>query len=368
LDRSVVPFVLAAGFGNRLRPLTDVLPKPAVPLLGLPMVGHVLARVRRSGFDRAVLNTHHLSGPLQAEVTAWRDEHCADLQLAYSVELPDILGTGGALVAARRLIGASATAIVNGDILCDFDLPALVEHHRRSGAVATLLLAEHPDVETFGAIVADDAGRVLDLAGLASRTDDAKGGRSAAAAGRGVFSGVHIVDEAVFDFLPRSGFACIVRQGYVPMMKAGLDVRAVFHRGTWNDLGTLERYLQTHFDLLDQGFLAGSAASLVEPDGIAYGIDGAGVEYGDSSRITVEPGAVLRPPVALGAGSVVATGATLGPHAVLGTGVEIGPRSTVQRTVAWPGTRVDESARLDGGVCYLVGDETRVAGSGTDQK
>lgn len=358
---AAVPFVLAAGFGNRLRPLTDILPKPAVPLMGQPMVGHVLARLHRGGFDRAVVNAHHLSGPLRDEVTAWRDERCPDLRLDYSVEQPDILGTGGGLVAARGLIGASSAVIVNGDILCDFDLAALAEHHRRSGAAATLLLAEHPDVEKFGAIVVDDDGRVLDLAGLASRGADASGGSSGPAAGRGVFAGVHIVDEAVFDFLPPSGFACIVRQGYVPMMKAGLDVRAVFHRGTWNDLGTLERYLQTHVDLLDQGFPAGASSSLVEPDGIAFGIDPAGVEYGDPTRVTVEAGAELRPPVALGAGCVVGSGATVGPHAVLGPRVEVVPASAVARIVAWPGTRL--SSRIRDAVAYRVGDETRLTGS-----
>jgi mannose-1-phosphate guanylyltransferase len=351
----VVPFVLAAGFGNRLRPLTDVLPKPAVPLMGLPMVGHVLARLHRDGFDRAVVNAHHLPDALCDEVTTWRDRRCPDLSVEFSLEQPDILGTGGGLVAARSLIGASSAAIVNGDILCDFDLPAMVEHHRRSGAAATLLLAEHPDVETFGAIVVDDGGRVLDLAGLVSRDDDAAGGAAGSAVGRGVFAGVHIVDDVVFDFLPPSGFACIVRQGYVPMMKAGLDVRAVFHRGTWNDLGTLERYLQTHVDLLDQGFPPG-ASSLVEPDGIAFGLGPDGVQYGDPAQVTVEPGARLRPPLALAAGCVVGSGATVGPHAVLGEGVEVDGDSVVERIVAWSGARLASSARDT--VAYRVGEET----------
>lgn len=363
-ERGVIPFVLAAGFGNRLRPLTDVVPKPAVPLMGQPMVGHVLARLARAGCGRAVVNAHHLDEVLREQVTAWRDRFQPDLQLAYSIEQPEILGTGGGLVAARPLLGSSAVVMVNGDILMDFDLPALVAEHRRSSAAATLLIAEHPNVETFGAIVTDAEGRVLDLAGLASRSADAAGGVGGAEQGRGVFAGVHIVEPDVFEFLPPSGFACVVRQGYVPMMKAGLDVRAVIHRGTWNDLGTLERYLQTHADLLDQGFPGHDAAALVETGGIAYGLDPSGAEYGDRDAVALHPDAILRPPVALGANGSVAAGAVVGPHTVLGEQARVGAGAAVSRSVVWPDVAVDPGARILDAVCYRNGAGEHAAKTG----
>ncbi len=354
-DGSIVPFVLAAGFGNRLRPLTDVLPKPAVPLMGQPMVGHALARLARAGCSRAVVNAHHLDEVLVERVTAWRDRFQPDMQLDYSVEQPEILGTGGGLVAARSLLGSSSVVVVNGDILMDFDLPALLADHRRSGAAATLLIAEHPDVEKFGAIVTDGEGRVLDLAGLASRSVDAAGGVAGAEQGRGVFAGVYIVEPEVFEFLPPSGFACVVRQGHVPMMKAGLDVRAVIHRGTWNDLGTLERYLQTHADLLDHGFPGGVAGAQVETAGIAYGLDAFGVEYGDRAAVDLHGRAVLQPPVALGAGCRVDAGVVLGPHAVVGEGARVGEGAAVSRAVVWPAVSVAPGARIVEAVCYRDG-------------
>lgn len=353
------PFVLAAGFGNRLRPLTDVLPKPAVPVMGRPMVGSALARLASAGHRRVVINAHHLADGLRQEVDRWRDRGMPRLEIAYSVEQPDILGTGGGLVAARPLLGEGTSALVNGDILCDFDLPALQGAHVGWGASATLLLIEHPDVERFGAIEVDAEGRVVNLANLARRSGDVAG-EAGPPVRRGVFAGVHLVEPAVFDLLPTEGHACIVRQGYVPMMQAGMDVRAVFHEGTWNDLGTIERYLETHADLAGMPF-AEMEALLEGQHGIVFGLDGEGNEYGDRSAAEIHATAELRHPVALGRGCVIGEGAIVGPGTVLGEGVTVGRGAQLRSVVAWDGTTIEAGARLDRAVAYMDGGESRLA-------
>lgn len=338
--------VLGAGFGNRLRPLTDELPKPACPLLGVPLLGYALARLRRAGLRRVTVNAHHLADRLVTEIGAWSAVHLPDLEIRYSVEIPDILGTGGALVAARPLMGRGTVAVVNGDILCDFHLPDLLARHRGAGAAATLLLAEHPDVDRFGAVVFDGDGRVTDLAGLVSRRTDAAGGPAGAEAGRGVFSGVHLVEPGVFEHLPPEGKSCVVRQGYVPWMGAGGDVRGVLHRGQWNDLGTPARYLQTHLDLLDGGFPGEDALDLLwegaPPPGVlpVYAVDVDGVEHGDRSAVRLAAGAGIEPPVALFAGCRLGVGASVGPHAVVGEGVTVEREASLRRAVVWPGATV----------------------------
>ena len=360
MNDAVHPFVLAAGFGNRLRPLTGVLPKPAVPLMGQPMVGYALARLAQSGFQHVVLNGHHLAERLRDEVTRFRDQELPSLGLDFSIEQPEILGTGGGLVAARPMLGAGTCAFVNGDILCDFDLGELLQQHRRTGAAATLLLVEHPEVERFGAITADVDGRVLDLANLALRPAGAAGGAPGPAVRRGVFSGVHLVEPQVFDTLPTEGYACIVRQGYVPMMTAGMDVRAVFHDGTWNDLGTIERYLQTHTDLLEDGFPGGAAADLLAgSSGIAFGVDVQGVPYGDPGAVDIASTATLVHPVALGAGCVVGPGAQVGPHCVLGRDVVVGETSRLREVVVWDGAVV--GSNVCRAICFRDDGENRIA-------
>jgi len=354
----ISPLVLAAGFGNRLRPLTDVLPKPAVPLLGEPLAGYSLARLHRAGCPRAVINAHHLADRLLLEIQAWASRALPAMDLRFSVERPEILGTGGALVAARELLGDGTLAVVNGDILCDFDLPALVAAHRASGAAATLLLVDHPDVERFGAVRTDQAGRVVDLAGKAKRSGEATRA--------GVFAGVHLVEPEVFDVLPPAGPSCIVRQGYAPMMAAGRDVRGVFHPGRWNDLGTPERYLEIHGELLDDGYPGPAAMRLLwgdDPprvDGLCHGIDAAGKPWGDPAAVQVDATARLVGPLALGPGVRIGSDAVVGPRAVVGAGARIGAGARVVDSVVWPGAAIAAGAELDAAVAFRAGGRDRV--------
>lgn len=362
----ISPLVLAAGFGNRLRPLTDVLPKPAVPLLGEPLAGYSLARLFRAGCPRAVLNAHHLADRLLLEIQAWVSRALPAMDLRFSVERPEILGTGGALVAARELLGEGTLAVVNGDILCDFDLPALVAAHRASGAAATLLLVDHPDVERFGAVRTDQAGRVVDLAGKAKRRADAVGGAGGAAKSAGVFAGVHLVEPEVFDALPAAGPSCIVRQGYAPMMAAGRDVRGVFHPGRWNDLGTPERYLETHGQLLDDGYPGPAATRLLWGDdaprvaGLCSGIDAAGEPWGDADTVQIDTTARLVGPLALGPGVHIGSDAVVGPRAVVGAGARIGAGARVVDSVVWPGAAIAAGAELQAAVAFRSGGRDRV--------
>ncbi len=362
----VSPLLLGAGFGNRLRPLTEVRPKPVVPLLGEPLAGFSLARLWRAGCPTVVCNAHHLADRLAQQLQAWATRTLPELDLRFSVETPEILGTGGALVAARELLGDGTVAVVNGDILCDFDLPSLVRAHRQSGAAATLLLVEHPEVARFGAVRVDAAGRVLDLAGKATRRADAAGGAGGGEVAAGVFAGVHLVEPEVFERLPAEGASCIVRQGYAPMMAAGRDVRAVFHAGHWNDLGTPERYLASHAQLLREGYPGGGARAVLWGDGpvrgagLRHGLDAAGQPWGDPGAVRIAADASLVPPVALGAGAVVGAGATVGPDAVVGPDARVGAGARVTGSVVWDGAHVAAGAALVAAVAFRDGGRDRV--------
>ena len=367
-ETDLAVIVAGAGFGQRLRPLTDVMPKPACPLMGVPLMGYALARLHRAGVRNAVVNAHHLADVLVTEIAGWAGEHLPDLSLGFSVERPEILGTGGALVQARSLLDGDVVAVVNGDILCDFDLSALAGERARTGATASLLLAPHPDVERFGAVVVDDEGRVLDLAGLARRRSDAVGGPAGEPAGRGVFTGGHIARLApMLGQLPPSGRACVVRQGYVPLMAVGDDVRGRLHPGRWNDLGTLERYLGTHIELLDDGFPGGAARGLLwggePPAGAqpAFAIDVDGRTWGDSARVEVAAEARLIAPVVLDEGCRIEAGAQVGPHAVLGREARIGAGARITRCVVWPGASVGAHRSVEDAVVFRDGKRNRTA-------
>src|SRR5438105_5249953 len=142
--------VLCAGFGTRLRPLTDKLPKPLVPLLGVPLLRYNFALLMNAGVRSVVINTHHLGHEMEKGAVQLAGE--MGLELSVSREEKHILGTGGGVRRAHAMIGNETFFLLNGDMLFDVDLAAALEAHRKSQAVATMVLAPYPKGATYGAV------------------------------------------------------------------------------------------------------------------------------------------------------------------------------------------------------------------------
>jgi mannose-1-phosphate guanylyltransferase len=229
--------VLAAGYGTRLRPLTLERPKPAVPVLNRPLACFALDAVARAGARKAVLNTHHLGHALPALL----EPHAPPgLPLAF-VHEPELLGTGGGLRNAFPLLedDDDPILVINGDILFVPDLAAALDIHRRSGALATMVLRPDPEAARYGAIDVDASGRVRRLLGRPEVTDPLD---------RHMFTGVHVLTARAIRSLPSPG--CVVREGYRRWIDAGETVVGHVDTSPWRDLGTLDAYLGAHLEAL----------------------------------------------------------------------------------------------------------------------
>ena len=326
----VVGMVLAAGLGTRLRPLTDVLPKPAVPVAGLPLVQLAFGRLRAAGVKRVVVNTHHLAAEMSR--VAAEAALAAGVTLAVSPE-PVIAGTGGALREARALLaGAELVVLWNGDIVFDVDLVPILEAHRDSGALATMVLAPMPPGASYASVDVDPTMAVRRIAGFGP------GGEALVPLH---FTGVHVLSPGLLDHVPAHPFGCDVnRSVHVPLLASG-HVRAVMATGYWNDLGTPERYLAANLDLLAGRAEAASPgadpfAGHATPAPRVFVAEGA----------SVDPAARLAGPVLVGAGAVVEAGASVGPGAVIGAACRVGRGAVVERAVVWPGTAIARGERL----------------------
>jgi NDP-sugar pyrophosphorylase family protein len=154
--------VLAAGLGTRLRPLSDVRAKAALPVAGRPLIARILDRLGRTGIRRVVLNLHHLPESVTRIVG---DGSGFGLEVRYSWER-ELLGSGGGPARAIPLLAADRFLIVNGDTLTDIDLEALATAHRASGALVTLAVAP-ADLTRYNAVMADSSNAVV---GFARRT------------------------------------------------------------------------------------------------------------------------------------------------------------------------------------------------------
>ena len=327
--------VLAAGLGERMRPLTLLRAKPVLPVLNRPLLHWTLARLARAGVREVVVNLHHLPDTV---TTALGDGRRFGLRIRYSREHA-ILGTGGGPRAVRDFFGGEPFLLVNGDVLFDFDLKRLVARHRTSGARATLALRRYPGGYT--AVVTDRRGRILSIGG---RPRPARGTTA-------MFASVHVVDPALLDRLPE-GASDSVRDLYVPLLAEGQHLLGVRTRGAWYDFGRPSLYRDAQLRLVPG---RGRDRALVERGArVAPGVRprrsviGAGARVGRGARIersvlwdgaVVEPGARVRGTIVTSGGIVrsgeTANGVVVLPAAAVGREADAGGRVEWREEMAW---------------------------------
>lgn len=309
--------LLCAGIGKRLRPLTALLAKPAVPVLNEPLAGFALRRLAEAGVREVTVNLHHLPKTVRE---ALGDGHRYGVTLRY-VEEAVILGTGGAVRSLAAWLGeAGACVVANGDMVAEVDLAAAIAAHRASGAAATIAVEPLDPRPEFGAVWADARDR---LVGFGTR-EPWTGARPFH------FGGFHVLEPAFLEALPTSGSFCLHREGYLPFVRDGGDARVLPAARRVRDVGTMERYLALHEELLADPEAAGRLRGRALPAGgrDAATLLGAGVR--------VEAPALLE-------GVEVGADAVLGPGVVAGPGARIGRGARLARSVVWPGAAVMEA-------------------------
>lgn len=232
--------ILAAGYGERLWPLTADRGKPALPVLGKPLVGYVAEYLAQNGVSEAVVNLHHQPESVRESLG---DGSQFGLHLEYVYE-PVILGTSGGLDNAREFFQEDTFVCVNGKIITDINLQAAIETHRKQNALATLVLKRNTRRERFSIVETDD-GLVTRFAGMPQPT---KSGSVLDAPL--MFTGIHILEPRIFDYIPRGVFSDSVVHVYPPAMAKGERIAAHVADGTWRELSTLQRYLDISLYLL----------------------------------------------------------------------------------------------------------------------
>jgi NDP-sugar pyrophosphorylase family protein len=228
--------ILSAGYGTRLWPLTEDRTKPAIPILGKPLVGYVAEYLAHYGCRDIVVNLHHRPESVKASLG---DGSQFGVTLQY-VEEPEILGTSGALDNARDLLGNSTFIVINGKIITDIDLSQALETHRRSRALATLVLLPNVRRERFSIVNTAD-GYVRGFLGMpASDCQDAPV----------MFTGIQILEPGIFEYIPRGVFSHSTTDVYPRAIAEGQRIAAHVARGKWFELSTIQRYLDISLTLL----------------------------------------------------------------------------------------------------------------------
>jgi len=285
--------ILAAGLGERMRPLSAVRAKPALPVLNRPLLHRTIELLVRHGVREVVINTHHLPETIHEAIGSGRRW---GVRVSWSRETA-ILGTGGGLRQARSALGDGPVFVVNGDVVFDFDLTRLLERHRSSGALVTLGLRPNPDPSEYLPIVTGASGRVVWLPGLPSPPLSGMAR---------MFTGVQVIETRVLDRL-QPGFSDSIRDLSAPLVQAGQAVFGVPLRGAWYDLGRPALYLRAQLALL--------------------------------RREVGKRGVLVHRSARLGGGCRIE-------RSVVGARVVVGTGTRVESSVLWEGVRVGEGARV----------------------
>lgn len=268
--------ILSAGYGTRLWPLTEDRTKPAIPILGKPLVGYVAEYVAAYGFDEIVVNLHHRPESVRK---ALGDGSRFGVKLHY-VEEPEILGTSGALDNTREFFERETFLVVNGKIITDIDLQAALETHRRQNALATLVLLPNVRRERFS-IVETHEGRITRFAGMPNANDDGPAPL--------MFTGIHLMEPRILDYVPRGVFSDSVTHVYPKAMANGEVIAAHVASGRWRELSTLRRYLDISVEMLNetqQRYVAGANTVISTSANVTDSILWDGVEVQAGARLT----------------------------------------------------------------------------------
>ncbi len=305
--------LLVGGSGSRLRPLTDHLPKPMIPVMGTPLLERTCTKLRDAGVDQLVMSVCYKPGPI---VGHFGNGNSRGLTLYYVLE-DEPLGTGGALKRAQNYLPGRFIAC-NADVLCDVSFEEMLRFHEEGGADATIAATWVADPSAYGVIEHDWEGRIRKF------TEKPPPGT---AKSHYVNAGIYVFEREVLDEIERGRPVSLEREVFPRLLEQGKTMLVYRDTGYWADIGTPQSYYDAHEDIFD------GRCGVV---GCSFGEDG----------IHLDPSALLPPPSYLegplhvGRGVRMGTGCKIGPGVVLGDGAVVGAECVLRDCNVWPGTHI----------------------------
>jgi len=222
-------FILAAGLGTRLRPFTDHIPKPLIPVLNIPTLFYTFFLLMQAGIREVICNIHYQADEIKNVI---KSSNLKGLDISFSEE-PVILGTGGGLKKCEQLLQEEEFLLVNSDIIADIDFRSLIQHHKNSGKPGTLTLYETPEAATIGSIGVED-GLIKDF----------KNQRHTGLVSSLIYTGAAVLSPQIFRFL-KTEYSGIVDTGFTGLIDNG-GLSYYQHKKLWMDIGTMQSYWQAN--------------------------------------------------------------------------------------------------------------------------
>lgn len=297
--------IMAAGVGSRLMPLTSEIPKPMIPVANRPLMAGIVELLREHGFNDIIANLHYHADVIE---DYFGDGSRFKVSLQYSRE-EELMGTAGGVKKCAWFLDQTFV-VMSGDALTDIDLTALLEEHRKKGALATIAIKKVDDVERFGIVIADEEGRIRSFQEKPKREE---------ALSNYANTGIYIFEPEIFDYIPPDEFYDFGKQVFPHLVKIGAPFYAALTDAYWCDVGNIHTYHQANVDVLLGKVKSKMEGSLVK---------------GENYCLLV------------GEDAVVDEEARIIGYNVVGKGCSIGAGTVLHNAVVWEGNRVDKNTVL----------------------
>ncbi len=294
-------FILAAGKGTRLRPFTDILPKPLIPVMNRPVMASIMSLCKTHGFTDFIANLCYKGEQIEQ---AFGDGDKLGVNLQYSWE-EQLLGTAGGVRRQAGFLKGGTFVIVSGDVVTDVDLSQMLAFHRSRGALITMAVKEVDDPSRFGIVVTEETGRILSFQEKPSPGKEKS---------RLANTGIYILEPEALNYIPAGEVFDFGHDLFPKLLAMGAPIYAMRTDAYWSDVGTLPQYLATHWDLLEQ------------PDLLQERI---------GKDTTIEPGAVVSDRALIGSNCHIQSGAVVTGLSCISDGTILTADARVANSVIW---------------------------------
>ncbi len=333
--------ILAAGYGTRLEPLTLAVPKPMVPVVNFPTMQHNLELLKKHGFDNIIANIHYY--PEQIE-NYFGDGNAFGVNLSYSFE-EELLGTAGGVKRMAEIAGITETFVVlSSDALTGINLKRMLDYHKEKRALATIALARVADVREFGVVIQDEGGRIT---GFQEKP------LPAVALSDLANTGIYVFEPDILKMIP-DGFYDFGKQLFPDLVKGKAALFGYQMVEYWNDVGGLEKYIQSNYDAM-KGALQISIPGKKVSSGTWIG-----------ERENIDPSARFEGSVIIGDRCHIGKDVYI-KDAVVGDKCVIGDGTVITGSVIWSDVTVGPGAQVSGSVigsfCHIGGQANVQSGS-----
>ncbi|MBC7474590.1 MAG: NTP transferase domain-containing protein, partial [Candidatus Sericytochromatia bacterium] len=323
--------LMAGGSGTRLRPLTCSLPKPMVPIVNKPIIGHIVDLLKTYGIKDIIVTLHYLPTVIENYLKNGSDQ---GVNIAYSIEEGAPLGTAGCVKNISDKL-TETFMVISGDALTDFNLDDAIKFHKEKGSKATLILTRVPDPLDFGVVITDNEGRIERFLEKPTSSE--------------IFSdtintGIYILEPEVLDYLPANAEKDFSKDLFPLLLKNGDPIYGYVAEGYWCDVGSLETYRSANYDVLN------GKVKIKMP----YEQKTPGIWTGES--VVIEPSAKLEAPIVIGNNCYIGKNSKISANTIIGDSVIISEEASLKRPILWNGIYIDKRVELSG--CIIAKNTT----------